>query len=969
MGLILASLTLAMPVQAAPVRVTVHLYRVIELHCDEGDGEACGNDYYPKAEIDHQGLLDGSGDLGYCCAHDADFRTNWVFIADIDPSKTVIDVHLELWDQDDLSFDDPIHWTASRGALDLQFNMQTCVFTGGGLTTQQGANFPSLAGQSEAGGVDSARGFFTITTPACLALVMDPNTDTDGDGIPNSWETAGHGLDINTDGIVDLALADSPFDALPYQKDLFVEVDYMAGDKPQGGALGDVVAAFNKAPVDPYPNPEDPTKTLFGGIALHAMESDQVPTISSIRFEGERGPGTQDDFDDLKLGNPVVTSPGACSGYFGMTADRTSSNCVHILNAKRQVFRYSIFGDSLFNGNGSSGRAELTEDAPLQGGNDFIVTIGSWTDFSNIGGRKSVESGTFMHEFGHTLSLGHGGGGHTNCKPNYLSVMNYTLQFQDTNMDPGRPLDYSNASKGTVLGTTANTDLDEAHLDENHGVYGTPADPSRTTVYGAAGKLKTAVARDGPTDWNAANGDTEGDISDDLNFIQSIGDPGKGCNFSSANQILAGFDDWAHIQYNPRLNAGFFADGVARPNLPYELTSEDIRSIHQKADLKITKSADQSAAVGGDTVTYSVAVTNLGPGTASNIAVSDTLPDGTVQQRSLSDLSNGAVNNLTPKFSYAVPCTATDGMVLTNSITVTGTDADGVPDPYTLDNSAVATTTVQAPVLTVGKTATTTVNAGEAITYTITYANTGTGGASSVNVVDTLPAGIYYSLSLDTGSGPKPNSVTLNADGTRTLRWSVGSLAAQSGNKTIVFTARPTLLAVGGTTYANAVSVSYKNAGGACTYAPVNSSSTTTITVVPPTRDPLSQGFWKNHPELWSAEFRARIQATDQRYDANADGALSAAEATAAFNASNQPKTILSEQLLATYFNLASRRINAGTAISSKETKQLGLNNVRNAVIYGQDTLALPVSPTTAPRYSTIIRVLDDINRNRIEVY
>jgi len=211
--------------------------------------------------------------------------------------------------------------------------------------------------------------------------------------------------------------------------------------------------------------------------------------------------------------------------------------------------------------------------------------------------------------------------------------------------------------------------------------------------------------------------------------------------------------------------------------------------------------------------------------------------------------------------------------------------------------------------------------------------------------------------------------VTLNGNGTRTLVWNVGNVSAQSGNQTIVFTARPTLLALGGTTYTNNVSVSYKNASGACTFAPVTASASTTITVVPPTRNPLSQGFWKTHPELWTAEFLARIQATDQRYDTNQNGALSVAEATAAFTTSTAPKTVLSVQLLGTYFNLASRRINAGTAISSKTTKSLGLSNVRDAVLYAQATLALPVNSTTSSRYSSIIGVLSDINANKIEVY
>ncbi|WP_440102636.1 hypothetical protein [Streptosporangium sp. H16] len=76
------------------------------------------------------------------------------------------------------------------------------------------------------------------------------------------------------------------------------------------------------------------------------------------------------------------------------------------------------------------------------------------------------------------------------------------------------------------------------------------------------------------------------------------------------------------------------------------------------------------------------------------------------------------------------PWLTLDGTVLTNS--VTGTDTDGVPDPTLSDNTAQARTTVRAPVLTVGQSAT--VNAGRAITY----ANTGGGAASGVAITATL---------------------------------------------------------------------------------------------------------------------------------------------------------------------------------------------------------------------------------------
>jgi hypothetical protein len=82
----------------------------------------------------------------------------------------------------------------------------------------------------------------------------------------------------------------------------------------------------------------------------------------------------------------------------------------------------------------------------------------------------------------------------------------------------------------------------------------------------------------------------------------------------------------------------------------------------------------------------------------------------------------------------------------------------------------------------------------------------------------------------------------------------------------------------------------------------------------------------------------------------------------------NFPKT-LEQQLLATYFNLATRRINAGTAIASRTATKLALTNVRDAAIYGMGTLLLPVTSQTRPQYSDINTVLEDINQNKIERY
>ncbi len=302
-----------------------------------------------------------------------------------------------------------------------------------------------------------------------------------------------------------------------------------------------------------------------------------------------------------------------------------------------------------------------------------------------------------------------------------------------------------------------------------------------------------------------------------------------------------------------------------------------------------------------------------------------------------------------------------------DSASVTATNLLGVHEQNTTNNGATATTTVHTPVLTLSKTGTPSVNAGEAATYTLTYANVGSGAAAGVTISDTLPTETYYSVALDQGAGPRPTSVVANPDGTTTLSWTIGNLAGNSGPSQITFTARPSLLVLAGTGKSDTASVSFQNANG-CTYAPVTSSATTTITEVPPGREPLTLGYWRNHPADWTPETLARIQATDTRWDSNSDGMLSVPEVEAAFAQPGGTVTTLQWQLLAVYFNLATRHINADTLILSKTANSLGLHNVRDAALYAIATLSL--SPTTnSNRYVQATTALDEINSNRSETY
>ena len=85
-------------------------------------------------------------------------------------------------------------------------------------------------------------------------------------------------------------------------------------------------------------------------------------------------------------------------------------------------------------------------------GGDILVTLGAFADTDGKPvGTPFMQAGTFMHEWGHNAELTHGGRpGDPNCKPTYVSVMNYLYQLRGLLDDAGRPhLDFSRGALGT----------------------------------------------------------------------------------------------------------------------------------------------------------------------------------------------------------------------------------------------------------------------------------------------------------------------------------------------------------------------------------------------------------------------------------------------------------------------------------------------------------------------------------------
>ncbi|HEX7143286.1 MAG TPA: hypothetical protein VF222_12495, partial [Nitrososphaeraceae archaeon] len=338
-------------------------------------------------------------------------------------------------------------------------------------------------------------------------------TDWDGDGIPNDWET--RGIDINNDSIIDYGL--SSYNVSPLRKDLFLEIDYMKHHDIFEGVRERIIQAFKDSGVcNPGEEPD--------GINLHIQYDQEIPhqpVIPTYSFVGSDYVRTWKGFDDLK------------NKYFGTKDEKDDNpNVNNTLLAKSKIFHYVIFAHAVdFVGNAMSG---LSHGIP---GMDFIVSLGNWKSgganvIGHYNGNANHQAGTLMHEFGHNLGLGHGGGDGINCKPNYLSIMNYLRQMPVILPPAFYKLDYSRIELNP---------LNESSLDETKGITTKiPLEIPDVLIYGIYGNQFNFVKR--AIDWNY-NNNFESNIPQDINLFRGIDD----CAKNTPGQFLKGYNDWDNL--------------------------------------------------------------------------------------------------------------------------------------------------------------------------------------------------------------------------------------------------------------------------------------------------------------------------------------------------------------------------------------------------------------------------------------
>ena len=348
------------------------------------------------------------------------------------------------------------------------------------------------------------------------AVWYDLSIDTDKDGLPDVWEI--YGADINGDGIIDVPL--NLMGANPNVPDIYVEIDWMA---PGGGKT--------------YQPTEASMKAVY-----------EVFKAKGIRLHIDQGPESTDYVTGTKWKNYPGGS-GANSFAYSAANQYPDNNSIWtaIINNNFTPSRRRIFHHSA-----------------------FVANLGGYGGWGNVQGQHTLllkqselaDSFCFMHEIGHNLGLRHGGQDTVNYKPNYISIMNYSLSY--------------NNKLGLNYSEQALPDLNEASLTEVNGV-----DPSGLFTgrgyesFFVRNGIKVSIPSISRTavDWNGNGRSTDTGVRMDINNDGGIA-------------VLKGFKDWDKLIFKGgnvgTVGAGGIEDDIYSSTyfdqfeMPEEVTIEEL---------------------------------------------------------------------------------------------------------------------------------------------------------------------------------------------------------------------------------------------------------------------------------------------------------------------------------------------------------------------------------------------------------
>jgi hypothetical protein len=388
--------------------------------------------------------------------------------------------------------------------------------------------------------------------------------DSDGDGFRDSWEAAPNpGVDTNCDGVKDVFLPNAD----PNVPNVWVELDYMDDDDHSHEPLAGVVAAIEQVFDDE-------------GIILTIEVDDALPHADVIKMETSVAP----------------TAPNCEDWAYYYDLKRT-----HYDPRRRGFYHYVIFAHQLNDcTSDTSGRSE--------GGDDFVVTLGA---YDGEVGTFEQQRGTLMHELGHDLGLGHGGGDGSidpdqrdmNWKPNYQSVMSYRYQFVGLDEYGGGGANLSDYSHEDL------PTLDETALDESDGLG------SVLNLYFASYECPyPAVTCPGPLGQDIVCFRTNapsGPLNWDCDEAGNLTVVSQETNYDGVQTELEGHDDWGNLDLQFQCDDVTYADGASAES--GELTQQEAEErgvlhpdLHPVAELMPSCSFDPVAQDGTGKVQLAV---------------------------------------------------------------------------------------------------------------------------------------------------------------------------------------------------------------------------------------------------------------------------------------------------------------------------------------------------------------------------